>query len=372
MLPFGSGDNVRLTTNGEQPATETETKISDEFDSLKANFFRLSREPVAGAIVFNRSTSTAVVRYVERATGHIYEVSLPTGDSLTLSEKVRVTNNTLPKIYEAYFRPDGKAVLLRFLKEDSDMVENLSLALTPPQATSTLYAVSSTFLRGKIDAVAVGPDNTLFYTLRDNSSVVASAFNGTGVRTLFSAAFNNWRLAVTGNTLVAYTKASADTPGYAYAVNPANGTLTKILGPLNGLVALPNALGNRVLYSYVENGRTKLSVKNITNNTSFEISPATLAEKCLWSIKKTSILFCGAPTDDPASGEPDNWYKGRTHFSDRLWLFDTDTNIAEVLIEPKLILGIDIDATDLKIAPAENYLIFTNRNDLSLWAFRLE
>ncbi|MDP3874994.1 MAG: hypothetical protein Q8Q22_00525 [bacterium] len=367
ILPFGSGDNAQITTDPSTSFDNAQDKSLgiDEFGNPTANLFRLSDTPVAGAVVFNRGDQT-IVRYVDRATGHIYDVDLAT------LEKVKVTNDTLPKIYEAYFRPDGNAVLLRSLKDNSDVVENLSLALTPPKASGALYTVSSTAMRGNISAVAVGPGNTLIYALRDTSTIVSSTFDGMGARTLLTSPFTNWRLVAAGNSLIVYTKAGADVSGFAYTLNTSNGTFAKILGPLNGLVVIPDAFGNRVLYSYVENNKTRLFAKNLTNNALTEILPITLAEKCIWSIKKAGILFCGTPADSLGSGEPDGWYRGTTHFSDRIWLFDTNTDIVQVLVEPKTVLGVDIDLVEPRLSPDEDYLIFTNKTDLSLWALRLE
>ncbi|MFZ2763627.1 MAG: hypothetical protein WAX80_01135 [Minisyncoccia bacterium] len=373
ILPFGEGggDSTRPTTNDLQPTTgasdQGDQQMVDEFGNPSSDLFRISNTPIAGAVMLKRGSET-VVRYADRATGHIYDVDLAT------LVKTKVTNNTLPKIYEAYFRPDGNAVLFRSLKEDSDMVENLSLALIPPKATSTdnLYTVSSTLLRGDISSVAVGSGNGLFYALRDTSSIVSSAFNGTGIKTLLTSSFTDWRLAMAGNSLVAYTKASANVPGYAYSVNTSNGTLTKIVGPLSGLVVVPSPVGNRVLYSYIDNTGAKMFAKNLTNNTSSEISPATLAEKCVWSTKKAGSLFCGTPINDVGAGEPDNWYRGVTHFSDYIWRFDTGSEIAQLIAEPKKSLDVDIDLIDLKLSPDEDYLIFTNKNDLSLWGLRLQ
>lgn len=365
-LPFGSEDNTLPAAASRQPVDET-PELVDKFSSPTANLFRLSATPVAGAVVFERGKQL-VVRYVDRATGHIYDANLAT------LEKTKVTNNTLPKIYEAYFRTDGNAVLLRYLKDDSDVVENLSLTLTPPQGTSTdaLYTVSSTALRGDISAVATGPGNALFYALKDTSSIVTSTFNGASVRTIFTSPFTDWRLAAAGNRLIVYTKASARIAGYAYTLNTLNRTLAKILGPLNGLAAIPNPSGNQVLYSYVEDDKTKLFAKNLAKNTLSEILPATLAEKCVWSTKNTGVLFCGAPTDSPGSGEPDDWYRGATHFSDDIWLFNTNGGVGQVLAEPEQSLRTDIDVMEPKLSPDEDYLIFLNKNDLSLWALRLE
>ncbi|KKT95154.1 MAG: hypothetical protein UW97_C0028G0004 [Parcubacteria group bacterium GW2011_GWA2_45_15] len=377
-LPFGSEDNTLPAAGSRQPANET-PELVDQFSSPTANLFRLSATPVAGAVVFEREKQL-VVRYVDRATGHLYDVILPTETSPVTLEKTKVTNNTLPKIYEAYFRSDGSAVLLRYLKDDSDVVENLSLALSPPQATvstsspqaNALYTVASTVLRGEISAVATGPGNALFYALKDTSSIVTSTFNGASVRTILTSSFTDWRLAVAGNRLIVYTKASARIAGYAYTLDTSNRTLAKILGPLNGLVAIPNTSGNQALYSYVEGDKTKLFAKNLSNNTFSEILPATLAEKCIWSARSTSVLFCGAPADSPGSGEPDDWYRGATHFSDDIWLFNTNDGVAQVLAEPKQSLRIDIDVIEPKLSPNEDYLVFLNKNDLSLWALRLE
>ena len=385
ILPFGSGDDIQPTINDEQLTTETgDQLITDEFGPPTAGLFRISDTPVAGVVVLNTrstssgqgDTSTAVARYVDRATGHIYDANLAT------LEKTKVTNQTLPKVYEAYFRADGNAVLLRSLRDDSDVVENLSLALTPPQATlvstsspqatDALHAVSSTALRGEVGAVTAGSGNTLIYTLRDASSIVSSAFNGTGAKTLLTSPFTDWRLAATGNSLIAYTKASATVSGYAYTLNPSGGALTKILGPLNGLIATPNASGNRVLYSYVENNETRLFVKNFASNAPSEVSIATLAEKCVWSKIKTAMIFCGSPSDEIGQNEPDSWYRGATTFSDRIWSFNTDTEITQVLIEPAVVLDVDIDVIRPTLSPKEDYLVFINKTDLSLWALKLE
>ena len=42
------------------------------------------------------------------------------------------------------------------------------------------------------------------------------------------------------------------------------------------------------------------------------------------------------------------------------------------MVEPKPTLGIDIDAVELKLSPDEDYLIFINKTDLTLWAIKLE
>ena len=372
ILPFGSGDNTNI------PISLTDDKFGndtlnnsdqtfDEFGSPAANLFRISDTPIAGAVIFKRNGAT-IVRYVDRATGHIYDADLAT------LAKTKIANQTLPKIYEAHFRPDGNAVLVRSLKDDSDVVENLVLTLTPPKSTSTdtLYSVSSAPVRGNINTIAVGSGNTLFYSLRDTSSIVSATFSGAGDKTLLTSPFTDWRLAAAGESLIVHTKASANASGFAYKLGTSNGVLTKILGPLNGLAVIPNVSGNRVLYSYVENNKTRLFAKNLTNNTLSEILPTTIAEKCIWSVKQIDTVFCGAPIDGLGPNEPDDWYRGATHFSDSIWLFNTGAEFAQVLSEPETEFGVDLDLVEPQLSPDEDYLVFINRTDLSLWALKLD
>lgn len=373
LLPFGSGDDLPPSTNETENLPETtEEPVSGEEGSSEKTFFKLSDTPVAGAVVLNKNSSTTVARFVDRATGHIYEVDL-----LTL-KKTKITNQTLPKIYEAYFRADGNAVLVRFLKDDTDLVENLSLALSPPKPTATsspetdmLYTVVSTPIRGEIGSVTVASGDNLVYSLEDSLSIVSSAFNGSGFKTLFNSAFTDWRIVASGNSLVVHTKASFGVPGYAYSLNTSSGAFTKILGPFNALTALSNAQGSRVLYSYTVNNETLSFVKNISADDINELSATTFADKCVWSTKNTALVFCGVPSNKIGTNEPDNWYKGVSTFYDRVWSFDTDTDVARVLLEPPTELG-NIDLIEPKLSPNEDYLIFINKIDLSLWALKLE
>lgn len=375
VLPFGSGENIsRPATSDQRPATEEEQEIFDEFGQPTVNLFRLAVEPVAGAIVFNKSSTTPAVRYIDRPTGHIFEIILPKNNAVGALEKKRLSNKTLPKIYEAYFRPDGQVVLLRSLKDGSDTVENLTLTLTPPKATSTdgLYDVSAALLRGDIGDVAVGAGNTLYYSLKDSTAIVSSAFNNQALKTILTSAFTDWRLAAAGNNLMIYTKASANAPGYAYSLNTSNESLVRLLGPLNGLTAVLDASGTRLLYSYIESGSAKSSAKNLQTGAVIGILPVTLAEKCVWSVKNRGVVYCSSPVDGIGSNEPDNWYRGVTHFSDRLWRFDTNAEIAQILSEPEASLGVALDVYEPKLSPNEDYLIFINKTDLSLWALRLQ
>src|SRR3989344_6356609 len=99
-LPFGSSDNVG-ESGGEvvEPKEESLPAIED-LDKPIPRLRKLSKEPVAGAVVFNTGT-TSVVRFVEKGTGNVYEA---TSDSLAIK---RLTNTTIRKIIRAFWVPSG-------------------------------------------------------------------------------------------------------------------------------------------------------------------------------------------------------------------------------------------------------------------------
>jgi hypothetical protein len=304
------------------------------------------------------------IRYVDRATGHIYEVN-----PLTL-EKIKITNNTLPKIYEAHFSADGNKVLYRFLKDDSDLVENLSITIVPPRSTSTdgIHTIVATPLRSDITEV-VANGNTLSYVLDSTGEVATSNFEATNTRTLYRSAFREWRLSPLGQNLVITTKAGASLSGYSYRLSSA-GALTKLLGPANSLMTVGNSAGNRIAYSYNEGPYVRLFARNLTTSGTVEFSPSALAEKCVWSSSTGSILYCAS--SDLQNKAIDDWYKGIIGFSDNIWRFDVEVGFADLLVSPKDDYKVDIDAVNLQLTPAEDYLTFMNKTDLSLWALKLE
>ena len=361
-LPFGSGEGVDIPTGGTTQTPDSEQGSQGVREPI-ADLFQLAQEPVAGFVALNNNASTTV-RYTDRATGHIYDINL---ENL---ERKRVSNKTLPKIYEAHFRDDGSAVLYRSLSEGSDVVDNLSLVLTAPTSTSTnaTYTISATALRGDIGEVVVGSGNTLYYSLKDAEQIVSSNFSGAQFRILFRSAFTDWRIAPYGNNLIIYTKASSLAPGYAYTLSPA-GNLSRILGPLNGLVVKPDRGGTRYAYSYVsDTGMSAFAGDSSGNSYSFV---STIVEKCVWSDENRYLIICGIPSEKISANEPDDWYQGITHFSDRIWAMNINTETSEILVQPKKTYDVDVDVYKPALSPNEDYLVFINKRDLSLWALRL-
>ncbi|MDB5194235.1 MAG: hypothetical protein JWN50_249 [Parcubacteria group bacterium] len=362
ILPFGSGGNS--TSPGTNAQNGSTSGVGSNGTPV-AHLFKISDIPVAGATALIKNGSL-VVRYVERATGHIYDV-----DPVSLA-KTEIVNTTIPKVYEAVFKPGGNMVIFRTLRADGETVDSSSIVLVPPTGTTTsdMYTTKTTGLPANISELSNG-STTIFYTLRNFPQIVTSLFDGTKAATIFSSAFDEWRLSAAGDASVVVTaKASTDVDGYSYSLTKA-GNLTKLLGPLPGLTVLSNSNLTRIAYSYTTGGETDFATQNLSTGTTYAVRPATLAEKCVWSTIVKSVIYCGAPVQGIQSGEPDLWYKGISHYSDRIWKFDTDADFVNAVADPKHDFNIDIDAEHLFLSPKEDYLFFQNKNDLTLWALKL-
>src|SRR6185312_886894 len=300
--------------------------------------FKISGDPVAGAVVITENNDP-VARYVDRATGHIYDFDLVT------LQNTEVVNTTMPKVYQAFWKSDGSEVIYRSIPNDDDTIVNTSLTLTAPKSTSTgaEYSVTSTNLQGNISALATAAKQ-IAYVLEDTGNVGISGFAGEKPQTVFSSAFKEWQISWTGTNLELTTNASASTEGFSYTLNTSSGSLTKVLGPLLGLTTLANPAGGQIVYSYLDgNGNTLFAVENTKTGVSSAIVPATLSEKCVWSLQNKNTIFCGAPSTPIDANEPDNWYQGITHFSDQIWKFDTAGGVTNLLADPKQAVGTGID-----------------------------
>jgi hypothetical protein len=364
VLPFGSGGD---SVPGTPDSTPSSTDTGGGGSGSRSHLFKISDTPVAGAIALVKN-GTMVVRYVERATGHIYDV-----DPANLI-KTEIVNSTVPKVYEALFKPSGDTVILRTLRSDGETIDSTSVALIPPTGTSTTdtYTTKTTGLQANIKDLATG-STTIFYSLKGLPQITTASFDGSKAATIFSSSFNQWKLIGGGDTsLLLTTKASASADGYSYALKSKTGESQKILGPLVGLAVTANKNLTRIAYSYSENGLTHFSALNLLNGAQFNILPVTLAEKCVWSTRFPSVLYCGIPLQGIADGEPDAWYKGISHYADRLWKFNVDVDFANIITDPKKEFNVDIDAENLFLSPNEDYLFLENKNDLTLWALKLE
>jgi hypothetical protein len=313
--------------------------------------------------------SVPAVRYVEKATGNIYQ---------TFADKIdeqKVTTTMIPLVYEASFADNANSVIMRYLKDDERTVE--SFIGTVPQEilggdTTGASTLNGSFLPDGITDMSISPDgSSIFYLFNSGDEAMGVTANPLGEQKvqIFDSPFTEWLSSWPNNQMITLTtKPSANVPGYMYAINPNMKDFNKILGGINGLTTLTSPSGKLVLYT---DNTLNLRIYHIDTGVSDLLGVRTLPEKCVWS-KDSTMLYCAVPISITPGDYPDDWYQGNVSFSDQFWQIDPTSDNAEMLIDPTKIGDKEIlDATRLALDDGGNYLFFQNKIDSYLWEIKL-
>lgn len=363
--PVGGEPAVGVTgAQGEEVAPHL-IKITDgpvAYGSLAFNYLKTTQVAVPNASGTATSTKTATtsateVRYAERTSGNLYAYDV---SARTLT---RLSNRTLPGIEEAAWTPTGSTAFLRFLSNENGAEEIDTYAL--PSTGDGGY-----FLEPNLSQVFVTGSSTLVTLLPSSTGSIATVAktDGTSSKTLFSSALASLRLYPAGKGYDAATKASAQADGYAFSVG-ADGTFTRLLGPLSGLTILPSPSGKTVLYSFRSGNSVNGGLFDAATHSATNLPLSILPEKCVWTADEKAA-YCAVPRT--LSGTwPDSWYQGTTSFSDRIWKIDLASRTAILVVDPLQVGKVDVDAVSLAIDPKADVLVFTNRADGSLWMYDL-
>lgn len=307
------------------------------------------------------------VMYVDRATGNIYEIN-PDG-----TERNRISNTTIPKIFEADFSSTGDNFVFRYLTIDDgvESVRNFLAGLSSEDSASTTPSVEGIFLPADISSAVISPEeNKIFYTYRQGEKTigVTADFENKNKKQIFSSSFGEWNISWPAkNIITLLTKPSGTADGFFYSLDAKTGKFTKILGGIKGLGAIMDNSGENVLYN--ESGQNTIITRsyNIKTSESSEFPLSTLAEKCVFSYDSVYV-YCGVPGIVPSALYPDDWYQGLVSFTDLIWMVNLSDGNTE------LIAGAsdDFDLTNLFLSSNEDYLFFINKKDSSLWSLRVK
>jgi hypothetical protein len=310
------------------------------------------------------------LRYVDRATGNIYQ---------TFADKIaerKFSATVIPQIYEALFGNKGLSVVMRYLKADGRTIEtfvgNLPKELLGAD-TTVPNEIKGTFLPENIKDISLSPDtSSVFYLFNSGDNIVGTTMNLTTNKKvqIFTSPFTEW-LSQWPNTgaITLTTKPSSGIPGYMYILNSNTKSLTSVFGSINGLTTLTSPSGKLVLYN---NDSLSLGVYHTDTKVSDPLGVRTLPEKCVWG-KLSDTVYCAVPKSIDTGSYPDTWYQGEVSFRDQIWKIDLKTGNATMLVDPITISnGEEIDGTKLMMDDGENYLFFVNKKDSYLWEFALK
>lgn len=309
------------------------------------------------------------VRYAEKATGNIVDVSLDT------IEQKKVTRTVIPRIQEAFFGKEGKMVLLRYIRSDGRTIETFVASITEGSSSEGSELVG-VFREPNLMDVSVSPDGTRIFAISKfvNDFVgTVSNFSGLEKKTVFNSPFSGWlsQWAV-GDTISVTTKASAYAKGYAYKLKPDGTGFERLFGNVSALTTNLSPDGSKLLYSKNTRGGATLSLYVPKDGSAKDTGVLTLPEKCAWG-KTSMTAYCGVPKTQGEGVLPDSWYQGLTSFDDVLWSVDlSGPFFNENLGDPTEIAGALLDVSNPKVDDTETYFVFINKRDGILWKYDIK
>lgn len=326
---------------------------------------QITTVPTAGGIVFD-SGGKPTVRYVERAKGNVYET-----DAASI-KATRLSNTTVPQIYEALWNGTGQNVIARYLK-DGDNIQTFDAAVV--SSGGGQGELRGSFLSANIKNLVVSPSgNQIFYLIDTPSGTagIAASFDGVKKVQIFNSPLHEWLATWPKENAVAITsKAGAGSAGLMVFVDAGSGAQNVILSGVNGLTTLTNADLSKVLYSVSSQNSLSTKLLGVADKTSAPFVLTTLPEKCVWSQLSKNIVYCAVPETLPSAAYPDDWYQGVVSFRDELWKIDTSTGNSTFIMNLGDQSRLNFDAVNLSLNSKENYLLLTNKNDLTLWEVQL-
>jgi len=310
---------------------------------------QLTTRPVAGAMFIDTR-----IRYIERGTGHSYDIDLATGKESLIS------GTTIPQTITALFSATGNHVIITSQKEEVEV----TLVGEITNSGSGEESIDGVELPGGAREVSFATSSeNVYYALKTESGSVGYFYDVLTKKSTekFSLPLRDIEV-LWGNPLYVYTTPSAKQIGYVYRVN--GNTLEYVTNGANGLMAIPYNSG--LLVTKKEDG---VIISQNIGSPSYQTPGVLFPEKCVSLQNQTKKLYCATPQTDSTGSYPDDWYKGVQSFSDILWKIDVASTTATVLSDFLTESGREIDVSSIGVSQDGKYIYFINKNDDALWMF---
>ncbi len=373
FFPFGQGGTTGNTTKpntNTNPTTQQLQQASNYLQKLRL----ISNEPVAGA-TFIENKNTVIIRYIEKATGHIYDVST---NSATINQ---ISNTTLPKIHEAFFTDLGLGLIARSVGDDGESIQTIYSKLPASVATTTQKIASSSILtlnplvlQTNIPFLTVSPSTkNIFYTQKSfaGSTGIIALSNGTSKKQIWSSPVRSVYPQFSGeNTVLVTTAPNASVYGYAYLVNTKTGGVKNILGNIYDLSVFANTTGTDFVY-YTSASGGQFFHYVLANSSTTPLTPTTFPEKCVFDTSSKTSLYCAVPNDSLSQNSLDNWYLGLNSYSDSIWKYDLKAGTSQMIEDLSSNAGRNIDVINMHINTVGSLLLFQSKTDGSLWSLNV-
>lgn len=363
----GSGS---LAENNIPDSSSSSENLSTTTPGVIPRVRHITTTPVAG-YDFVDTPNGFVIWYIDRGNGNIFQTATST------LEITRITNTTIPKVYEAYIGKGGSNVVLRTLSEATDSIQTFigspKIKNTSSTSTDNTKELSGVFTGDTITALSLSPGKDRFFGMTGSNTGIGNMYSWVAKSSnVFSHPLKKWIPQwVNGSTILMTSAPSAKTQNIAYFLNPITRSFTKAFGPRNGLVVSSSPDGVYLMYSENKGDTPAFGLYNTKSGTETTLTNGTIPDKCVWSKKSLSLVYCGFPKNISSGIFPDDWYQGKTTFNDVIRSVSADTLRYETVSDLGKEVGVEIDAINLMLSSDEKYLMFTNKKDLTLWMVEL-
>lgn len=381
FFPFGNNEeeidntdnptntNTGTGTDGGGSANNNQNQQLQNPSSLP-KLRKISDGPVAGAVMLGAGTTT-IVRFVEKATGNIYEAR-----SNSASPR-RLTNTTIPKIVRAYWLPQGDGLLAQTVSED-DIIETSFLRLTPAKATTTEVSVPYEVVISKlptgIQEISIRPDGKqiVYYTKENGSAWYTANPDGTGRKNIYQNPITGWVPQwYSQNSILISTKATYLAQSYGYILSPSGGRPTNVYTGEFGTSAKMSPNGKTLLLTGGED-KPVMHALSVADGSQLSIGSYTFSEKCAWDPSDSNYIVCGIPQSLTNGGYPDNWYKGKLSTNDLIERVNVNDNVVFIASNPAKDIDREIDVKEMYVSKNGQYAAFLDKSDSALWLLRLK
>lgn len=335
--------------------------IVDELTRKKLSTpFECKTAPINNPKVRPGGVLKTVVRYIEKGTGNIYDY-LP-----EKKETQRLTNQTIPRIQEAFFGDNGNKVFIRYLKDDNQTIETY-FGVVPKQVLGgdgDQGDLTGKFLQKNIQDITLNPKrDTAFFQTSQNTAGFGATFKlADETQTqFFTSLFSEWLPQwINDKTITMTTKASGFAPGFMFNLDVKSGEMKKILGGIYGLTTNTNADETKILFSKSTDRSLIFGMHDVKDGKNYSLNIDTLPEKCAWSTTGGTI-YCAVPRILPGGVYPDEWYQGIIHTSDQIIRIDpTQLYDNEILVDPED-EKVQVDGINIQVDTDERYTAFIDK-----------
>lgn len=313
---------------------------------------KLASRPIAGAVTI-QTDAGGVVRYIEKGTGAVYEISLQGG---TVS---RIGNEAIARVISAVWSPDGTHVLLI---QESAGVRGETLLGTYKEGNLTTQPLAAP------ENVAFSKDSKRLYYTEPSATFGTTGFSldleTNDISTLFSLPFREavivWDLWKNADHYV-YTKAASGFIGFLYKIE---GTQLRKIDEAIHLTASRFDADTMIVNKDTGQGPYGLLYTLETGGGVFT-SLQTLKEKCG---QARGTLWCAANDAMNTYPFPVSWYQGTVSYADALYTINRETGESTRVVDLESLSREQIDVIDFSTSD-DGRLLFRNKRDDSLWLY---